>query len=438
MKICNPLLALLPTLLISIFVFHGWGMVAGIVTSLMFGMISYMMTTRWYNKVDEEKKRQIEGERSRAMTLLHPVQDVTRYGIELIPILIQNLQNITTQTEKAALEIGEAFRKIIDKAKEGSEEANTVVNYFIAASAREFGESYIHKILKVNEEATASVLNILNEMSKMSQEFLDELQTISQNFEGISKFVTEIEYIADQTNLLALNAAIEAARAGEHGKGFAVVADEVRKLANKSTETSVSINKIAKSSRTTIDNIHKNMKGRISEDIKKIETSDQTLRDVTAKFRESITNISEAMQTLTNSYNIITGDIESALYALQFQDITRQEIEHVVEPLEGLKERLLQVAGSSGAAPDVAADFSLRKDIGTDLQVRPVGRSEVKKDILHELNNIYTVDHERDVLNSVKEGHNAGKAAAMAASISQAKACGYKNTDNLGDNVELF
>jgi len=102
-------------------------------------------------------------------------------------------------------------RKIIDKAREGSEEANIVVNYFIGTAGRDFEESYVHKIIKINEDATANVLNVLGEMSKMSQEFLNKLKTISQNFEGISRFVSEIEYIADQTNLLALNAAIEAA-----------------------------------------------------------------------------------------------------------------------------------------------------------------------------------------------------------------------------------
>lgn len=401
MKAYNILLASLPALLITIFTLHGWGMAAGTMIALTSGTTSYLITKRWCNTMDKGIKDKIEVNKKESLALLHPAQDTAHYGIELIPILIQNLQNITTQTEKAAIEIGDAFRKIIEKAKEGAEEANTVVNYFIGTTDRGFGESYVHKIVKINEDATASVLGILNEMSKMSQEFLGEMQVISNNFDGISKFVSEIEYIADQTNLLALNAAIEAARAGEHGRGFAVVADEVRKLANKSTETSVNINKIAKSSRVTIENINKNMKGRISSDIKKIEASDQILRDVTEKFRESITNISDAMQTLTSSYNIITGDIENALYALQFQDITRQEIEHVTEPMDKLKERLIKIAGNSGQV------------------------SELKKGILNDLKDIYTVDNERDVLNNLK-GDNMCENAAVAA------------TTNLGNNVELF
>jgi len=107
------------------------------------------------------------------------------------------------------------------------------------------------------------------------------------------------------------------------------------------------------------------------------------------------------MQTLTSSYNIITGDIENALYALQFQDITRQEIEHVTEPMDKLKERLIKIAGNSGQV------------------------SELKKGILNDLKDIYTVDNERDVLNNLK-GDNMCENAAVAA------------TTNLGNNVELF
>lgn len=430
MKLYNSLAASIPALLITIVALHGWGMAAGILFSISAGIITYWITLKGDKALNKEIEARIEAERNNFTTFFHPLQDITHYGAELIPVLVQNLNNITVQTEKAALEIGEAFNTIIEKAKEGSEEANTVVNYFIGISGSEFGESYVHRIIKINEEATANVLSVLNEMSRMSREFLQELHTISQNFEGISRFVSEIEYISDQTNLLALNAAIEAARAGEHGRGFAVVAQEVRKLANKSTETSVNINKIAKSSRETINHIHKNMKDRISEDIKNIEISDGALREVTEKFKVSITNISEAMQTLTSSYNIITHDIEKALYALQFQDITRQEIEHVAEPLGRLKERLLevnqQIDGASNTSqetwPTVQADspeFSnLRKEA-------------VRNDVLNDLKKIYTVENERTALKSLKS-HEGSQGVGAAVSA------GHLTDNSLGENVELF
>ena len=412
MNLFITLLSSLPTLIITLIGLRGWAFAGGIALSLIAGIISYVLITEMLSKAEKRIVGIKDDSGTKTTVLLQPLQDTNNYGIELIPLLIKNLQSITVQTETAAIEIGDAFRKIIEKAKEGSEEANTVVNYFIAPKSEDFVESYVHKIIKTSEEATANVLNVLNEMSKMSQTFLEQLQTISHNFDGISQFVNEIEYIADQTNLLALNAAIEAARAGEHGRGFAVVADEVRKLANKSTETSVSINKIAKTSRATIDSIHKNMKGRINNDIQKIESSDRVLRDVTGKFRESITNISEAMQTLTNSYNVITGDIENALYALQFQDITRQEIEHVAEPLQKLKDRLIQ--GNN--------------IINTDLSQK--GRA--KTDLYNDLKKIYTVDNERNTLAGLNQCTSENKLALVGASASS------KNGSEIGDNVELF
>ncbi len=303
----------------------------------------------------EQKSREAEAQSKKAMQAMNEAQaakDKAEAGQRAILHAAENVEQVVNRlsaaTEELSAQVEESSRgtdiqrdRVSSSATAMEEMNSTVLEVARNAGVASEGSERARSKARTGEDIVRQSIKAIGDVQHDTLELKKNMEDLGRQAESIGTIMTVISDIADQTNLLALNAAIEAARAGEAGRGFAVVADEVRKLAEKTMtatkQVGDAIRGIQSGTRQSITAVERTT-GNLDSATGLVKRSGESLAEI----------VQESVQTADQVRNIATASEE--------QSAASEEITHSLEEINRMAgETASAMQQSAQAVSDLAS-----------------------------------------------------------------------------------
>ena len=267
-------------------------------------------------RVNVKKHDEIGQTTSALNRLLDKLQDNLNSiaaGAQSVAAAANEMSSTSTHVATASTQQSEAASDMAATVEEMTVSINHVADRSLEAN-RISSES--GRLASSGEEVIGHTVEDMNDIASTVNEAAALIQQLEANSQQISNVVAVIRDVADQTNLLALNAAIEAARAGEQGRGFAVVADEVRKLAERTSTSTKEISSTIDTMRTSASNAVDSMQGvvsRVALGVERAQEANTSIKQIGEGSRNAVhmvEEITEAIREQGTATNNIAMQVE--------------------------------------------------------------------------------------------------------------------------------